>query len=260
MNSKSNEPLKAVVITRIIEPLSPKLLEPSSVDVDSVSQGIFLGYRYKYPSGRTFTMRLSKPIKLTDDISELPLEFGSLGIPPTPMFRNDVIAGDYTELSNNNLWHMSGAYINVPGKKEWVSRDGLWKYYRSNGLVIMLNYKSGVLITPLYKIKYIDTTIVDNNTLSGGCKCRGVTYSVPRLPMEIARCHCTICREFTEKPYSTFAKYDYNDVNFEQHNGSLLQSVASSSRAVRGFCKKCKTYLYMQYVDSNNIPNYVRSR
>lgn len=95
------------------------------------------------------------------------------------------------------------------------------------------------------------------SVLTGGCFCGSIKYIVPNKPNEIACCHCTICRKLHNKPFSKFAKYQLNDVVFEYDDFKNLDSLLSSSKAHRGFCKKCKTFLYMKYNNSNNIWFYV---
>lgn len=90
-----------------------------------------------------------------------------------------------------------------------------------------------------------------NNNIGGLCQCGSVQYIVPEEPVEIANCHCTICQRVHHRPYVGFAKYPKNEVEF--FGLEHVKTLRTSPKAVRGYCSKCNTYLYMMYDNSPTV-------
>jgi hypothetical protein len=102
-----------------------------------------------------------------------------------------------------------------------------------------------------------DVTLIDPNKELGftslkqnfkmSCQCKNVEFYAP-LPKEIARCHCSVCRDLNGTKYSSFAQYPQEVLPI-----NLDVNVILTSRASRGYCSKCKTNIYMKYNDSKKI-------
>ena len=95
--------------------------------------------------------------------------------------------------------------------------------------------------------------------LQGSSTCGLIKYIIPYKPTEITHCHCTICRNLHEKPFSCFAKYELNDLIFKVEQPANIGFYASSDRANRAFCTQCQTYLFMKYKNSDNIWIYANT-
>jgi len=85
------------------------------------------------------------------------------------------------------------------------------------------------------------------------CKCNTISFilSSKDLPDEIAKCYCSICRSLNGSEYMSFCKYDKQIIN--KINLNDITIIRSSVRAMRGFCSKCNSCIYMLYDDSPNI-------
>ncbi|QCO16559.1 GFA family protein (plasmid) [Azospirillum brasilense] len=82
----------------------------------------------------------------------------------------------------------------------------------------------------------------DGATLTGGCLCGAVRYTVTERPMGVVNCHCGQCRRFHGHfgayitiPRETVAVSDADCV---------LSWYRSSAKARRGFCARCGSSLF----------------
>lgn len=85
----------------------------------------------------------------------------------------------------------------------------------------------------------------------GQCWCRKVQFILPSIPQEIANCHCSICRENNNCPWTSFAKFLLSEISFIGEKYIMYRR--TSPRAQRAFCSSCSTFLFMHYNHSNNI-------
>lgn len=72
----------------------------------------------------------------------------------------------------------------------------------------------------------------------GQCLCGKVRYQIPDSPKYIFNCHCTICRERSGAPFTTWLLYNNQSVSITKGDLSYFES---NPNVMRGFCKKCGT-------------------
>ena len=85
------------------------------------------------------------------------------------------------------------------------------------------------------------------------CKCNTITFDLVNqdVPIEIARCYCSICKSLNKSEFLSFCKYNktvLNDINFKN-----ITIYRSSNRAIRELCSNCNSPIYMLYDDSPNV-------
>ncbi len=78
----------------------------------------------------------------------------------------------------------------------------------------------------------------NDKSVTGGCLCGAVRFSV-KLPSKwCAHCHCTLCRRAHGAGYVTWV--GFGDSHFRLDQGEEdLRWFSSSSDAERGFCSRC---------------------
>ena len=86
-------------------------------------------------------------------------------------------------------------------------------------------------------------------TLTGGCQCGRIRYSVEVGDHDAAVCHCRMCQRATGGVYSAMKNVKQAAVRWDREPDYY----ASSPIARRGFCRECGTPLTFQYVDGENI-------
>jgi len=72
-----------------------------------------------------------------------------------------------------------------------------------------------------------------------------VTRFHPSYPAQILVCSCSMCRRATGGLYVPFGAFPRNKVKFISQN--TLRKYKSSEAAIRGFCGKCGSQVYMDY-------------
>jgi hypothetical protein len=83
------------------------------------------------------------------------------------------------------------------------------------------------------------------------CNCGLINLNIV-APTEIARCHCSICKNIHGKSPSLFASYNKSMI-MNQINEFDIKTYESSNFAHRGFCVRCNTPIYMLYNGSAKI-------
>lgn len=85
---------------------------------------------------------------------------------------------------------------------------------------------------------------MSDTTLSGGCQCGAVRYRVEGTVVDAGVCHCRMC----QKAGGNFgmALFRAPTLVFTRGTPSVFRS---SPSAVRGFCARCGTPLFMRYGD-----------
>src|SRR5688500_8907504 len=84
-----------------------------------------------------------------------------------------------------------------------------------------------------------------SNSLSGGCACGAVRYSLASHPFDTGWCHCRICQQSSAAPALVFSTVPVGDFRFEKGSESL-KTFVSTSFGQRRFCGECGTLLTMQ--------------
>jgi hypothetical protein len=75
-------------------------------------------------------------------------------------------------------------------------------------------------------------------TLTGGCYCGNVRYTITEPALDTHHCHCGICRKFHGALFVTLSIF--NRAAFRYDKGEQnLGSFASSPNVTRHFCKTC---------------------
>ncbi len=78
-------------------------------------------------------------------------------------------------------------------------------------------------------------------SVTGGCLCGAVRYTVERKPKEAGACHCQMCRKISGGVYIAF-RLSESEVTFEGKDH--IARYASSPWAERCFCKLCGGNLF----------------
>jgi GNAT superfamily N-acetyltransferase len=79
--------------------------------------------------------------------------------------------------------------------------------------------------------------------LQGGCFCGALRYRVNVGPIEVAHCHCSICRRTSGAPFVTWATVRSAAFAFTSGTPAELRS---TPQATRRFCSACGTALTFQ--------------
>lgn len=80
----------------------------------------------------------------------------------------------------------------------------------------------------------------------GGCFCGAVRYQISAANLDVAHCHCSMCRRTSGAPFVTWATVPRQSFAFTSGAPSELHS---SAHARRGFCGACGTALTFQRTD-----------
>jgi hypothetical protein len=89
-----------------------------------------------------------------------------------------------------------------------------------------------------------------SHTLTGGCQCRRIRYSVEVADDEAYLCHCNYCRRATGGVSIAFKNVRASEVTW---TGEAPDWFASSQIARRPFCSRCGTPLGFQFLDSGHM-------
>ena len=76
--------------------------------------------------------------------------------------------------------------------------------------------------------------------IGGGCLCGAVRWSLPSVPIDVAHCHCRICRRASGAAFVTWATVEKADLAV----AGEVRWFRSSRLARRGFCPTCGTQLF----------------
>ena len=82
-------------------------------------------------------------------------------------------------------------------------------------------------------------------SLSGGCACGAVRYTLLSAPYDGGWCHCRICQLVSGAPAMVFATVPHGDLVFTKGAGKV-KSFKSSSFGRRRFCGECGTPFLME--------------
>ena len=89
-------------------------------------------------------------------------------------------------------------------------------------------------------------------SLTGGCHCGAIRYSVQGDPAHVALCHCTDCRRSSGAPMVCWAAFTESDFAVTQGKPTVFNS---SGKAMRHFCPQCGTGVY--YTNAEFLPGIV---
>jgi len=89
-------------------------------------------------------------------------------------------------------------------------------------------------------------------TITGGCHCGAIRYSVEGDPVTHALCHCTDCRRHAGAPMVGWAMFKQPQVSVTK---GKPKTYASSSHGRRQFCADCGTGLF--YSNAETLPGII---
>ena len=81
--------------------------------------------------------------------------------------------------------------------------------------------------------------------LAGGCQCGAVRYALYAAPEQGGICHCRMCQKAVGGPFKPWARVRMENFAWTRGTPSVFRS---SSVAERGFCSRCGTPLYFNYI------------
>lgn len=91
-----------------------------------------------------------------------------------------------------------------------------------------------------------------DRTLSGGCHCGAVRYTVSGAPAYTALCHCSDCRKSAGAPMVAWAAFP--EGNFALTQGEPRRFSAGGA-SIRNFCATCGTGLF--FTNAEVLPGLV---
>ena len=83
--------------------------------------------------------------------------------------------------------------------------------------------------------------------LQGSCLCRAVRYEITGFELDIAYCHCSMCRKSTGAASGVYGLVSQGNLTWLSGADSI-QTYRSSARAERGFCRQCGSSLFYRLV------------
>jgi hypothetical protein len=86
--------------------------------------------------------------------------------------------------------------------------------------------------------------------LTGGCQCGAVRYALYAPPHNVHICHCRMCQKAVGAPFAAGAPVKRSDFAWTRGTPAAF---ASSSLALRDFCRDCGTPLSFRYRDAETI-------
>lgn len=80
---------------------------------------------------------------------------------------------------------------------------------------------------------------IQHITQSGSCECQQSKFSINAKPLLRAICHCTICQQFNNAPYSDVVVVKGSGVVMDEPHKVEFKSYASPPIVKRGKCSEC---------------------
>lgn len=90
----------------------------------------------------------------------------------------------------------------------------------------------------------------DSEDVVAKCLCGDVLLKLPAgtMPGQMSVCHCSMCRQASGAPYVPFVALPRRFIS-----GVEVATYAASTVAIRGFCRKCGSFMYMDYGEPTTI-------
>ena len=86
----------------------------------------------------------------------------------------------------------------------------------------------------------------EKKTVTGGCLCGAVQFSIELPSKWCAHCHCSMCRKGHGAGYVTWVGLESDQFHLGEQAG--LEWFSSSDGARRGFCRRCGSSMLFQSV------------
>jgi hypothetical protein len=87
--------------------------------------------------------------------------------------------------------------------------------------------------------------MTEHRTVTGGCLCGAVKFSVDLPSKWCAHCHCTMCRRAHGAGYVTWVGFEAAQFRLDA-GAEHLRWYASSAEAQRGFCAACGSTMFFR--------------
>ena len=87
----------------------------------------------------------------------------------------------------------------------------------------------------------------EKQKLTGSCLCGAVKFSGEANDLDVAACHCDMCRRWSAGP---FMEITCEQIRFEGKES--IGRIRSSEWAERGFCKECGSNLFYHIVGTDD--------
>lgn len=89
-----------------------------------------------------------------------------------------------------------------------------------------------------------------SKAVTGGCQCGAVRYSAAELHDNAHLCHCRMCQKAVGNLFAALVGSSKSKVTWTRGEPSVFRS---SEHVERGFCEKCGTPLFYNYLSSERI-------
>ncbi len=76
-----------------------------------------------------------------------------------------------------------------------------------------------------------------DRTMTGGCHCAAVRYTVQGSPTETYHCHCSVCRKSYGAVFVTFSVFPRNAFSIDEGEDNVV--TYDTPNAHRRFCRTC---------------------
>ena len=93
-------------------------------------------------------------------------------------------------------------------------------------------------------------------TISGGCQCGAVRYTVRAPATETNHCHCSICRKIHGAIFVTFATFPRDAFSIDK-GADDLATYDSSPGVHRTFCRTCGGHLMTDHPSMGMVDVYL---
>jgi len=74
--------------------------------------------------------------------------------------------------------------------------------------------------------------------INGSCSCGGLKYNIVGELVDVAFCHCSICRRTLGAAFGTYARVKSDNFSWLSEE-NLIEKYESSPNVYRCFCRKC---------------------
>lgn len=107
--------------------------------------------------------------------------------------------------------------------------------------------RSGVPADGVKEVDSVWLTIAKKPPISGSCRCGEVAYTAARQPKTSSICHCRTCQKLAGTGHMACLCFSVSDITWLEDSEKLLKQIKFSNIAIRTFCSRCGTPVYMRY-------------
>ena len=95
---------------------------------------------------------------------------------------------------------------------------------------------------------------INKSPYYGQCLCGSIKYKVDAIEVQMAHCHCTMCRKFHGSAFATFGAVKANNFHWLQGE-KFLKTFHAPNRTKRQFCENCGSSLI--FIPSNDTGEFI---